>query len=75
MKVKRCIMVSYFADKRYTEKSEVVTHDLIKYDSIECKNLTDKLDIMKTYEGNNEISTRFYRISEKVEEIRVDKDR
>ena len=49
-KAKKTIMVSFFADKRYTQKSEVVTHDLMKYDSIDCKNLTDKFDILKTYD-------------------------
>ena len=37
-------------DKRYSEKSEVVTHDLIKYDSIDCKNLRDSFDILKQYD-------------------------
>ena len=32
-KAKKTIMVKYYADQRYSEKSEVVTHDLIKYDS------------------------------------------
>ena len=36
-KAKKTIMVKYYADQRYSEKSEVVTHDLIKYDSINCK--------------------------------------
>lgn len=49
-KAKKTIMVSYYADKRYTDKSEVVTHDLMKYDSIECHNLTDKMDIIQKYD-------------------------
>ena len=40
-KAKKTIMIKFFADKRYTEKSEVVTHDLLKYDSIDCTNLGD----------------------------------
>ena len=32
-------MIKYYADKRYSEKSEIVTHDLLKYESIDCKNL------------------------------------
>ena len=49
-KAKKTIMIKFFADKRYTEKSEVVTHDLIKYDSIDCKNLRDSFDKLKTYD-------------------------
>ena len=49
-KAKKTIMVKYFADKRFTEKSEVVTHDLLKYDSIECKNLREHLDKLKNYD-------------------------
>ena len=44
-KAKKAIMVKFFADKRFTDKSEVVTHDLLKYDSIECKNL--RVSILK----------------------------
>ena len=29
-KAKKTIMLKYFANKRYSKKSEVVTHDLIK---------------------------------------------
>jgi len=43
-------MIKYIADKRYSEKSEVVTHDLLKYDSIECKNLQENLEKMKNYD-------------------------
>jgi len=49
-KAKKTIMIKYFADQRYSEKSEVVTHDLIKYDSIDCKNLRDSFDIIKKYD-------------------------
>ena len=49
-KAKKTIMIKFFADKRYSEKSEVVTHDLIKYDSIDCKNLRDSFDIIKNYD-------------------------
>ena len=47
---KKSIMVKFYADKRYSEKSEVVTHDLIKYDSIDCKQLRDSFDILKNYD-------------------------
>ena len=47
---KKSIMVKFFADKRYSEKSEVVTHDLIKYDSIDCKQLRDSFDKLKNYD-------------------------
>ena len=49
-KSKRTIMIKFFADKRYSEKSEVVTHDLIKYDSIDCKNLRDSFETLKNYD-------------------------
>ena len=49
-KAKKTIMVKFFADKRFTDKSEVVTHDLLKYDSIECKNLREHFDKLKTYD-------------------------
>lgn len=49
-KAKKSIMIKFYADKRYSEKSEVVTHDLIKYDSIDCKNLRDCFDKLKNYD-------------------------
>ena len=49
-KAKKTIMIKFFADKRYSEKSEVVTHDLLTYDSIECKNLRENLDKIKNYD-------------------------
>ena len=49
-KAKKTIMVKFYADQRYTEKSEVVTHDLIKYDSINCKILRDSFDTFKKYD-------------------------
>ena len=49
-KAKKTIMIKFFADKRYSEKSEVVTHDLIKYDSIDCKNLRDSFELLKKYD-------------------------
>ena len=49
-KAKKTIMVKYYADQRYSEKSEVVTHDLIKYDSINCKFLRNSFDTLKQYD-------------------------
>ena len=49
-KAKKTLMIKYHADKRYSDKSEVVTHDLIKYDSIECKNLSDSFEKLKNYD-------------------------
>ena len=49
-KAKKTVMVKFHADKRYSEKSEVVTHDLVKYDSIECKNLLHSFDILNNYD-------------------------
>ena len=49
-KAKKTIMVKFYADQRYSQKSEVVTHDLIKYDSIDCKILKDSFDTLKQYD-------------------------
>ena len=49
-KAKKTIMVKYYADLRYSEKSEVVTHDLIKYDSINCKLLRNSFETLKQYD-------------------------
>ena len=49
-KAKKTIMIKYHADKRYSDKSEIVTHDLIKYDSIECQNLSDYFEKLKNYD-------------------------
>ena len=49
-KAKKTIMIKFYADKRYSEKSEVVTHDLLKYDSIDCKNLRDSIETLKQYD-------------------------
>ena len=49
-KAKKTIMIKYYADQRYSEKSEVVTHDLIKYDSINCKLLRNSFDTLKQYD-------------------------
>ena len=49
-KKKKTIMVKYYADQRYSEKSEVVTHDLIKYDSINCKLLRNSFETLKQYD-------------------------
>jgi len=49
-KAKKTIMVKYYADQRYSQKSEVVTHDLIKYDSINCKILRNSFDTFKEYD-------------------------
>ena len=49
-KAKKTIMIKFHEDKRYSDKSEVVTHDLIKYDSIQCKNLSDCFEKLKNYD-------------------------
>ena len=43
-------MIKYFEDKRFSDKSEVVTHDLIKYDSLDCRYLRDSFEILKNYD-------------------------
>ena len=47
---KKSIIVNLFANKKYSENSEIVIHDLIKYDSIDCKQLSDYIDILKKYD-------------------------
>ena len=49
-KAKKTIMIKFSGDQRYSDKSEVVTHDLIKYDSIDCRNLRDSFEILKKYD-------------------------
>ena len=49
-KDKKTVMVKYKEDKRYSEKSEVVTHDLTKYESIEFKYLFESFDKLKQYD-------------------------
>ena len=49
-KAKKTILIKYYGDKRYSDKSEVVTHDQIKYDSIDCKNLNDSYEMLKAYD-------------------------
>ena len=49
-KNKKTIMIKFIGDQRYSKKSEVVTHDLIKYDSIDCRNLTDSFETLKNYD-------------------------
>ena len=49
-KNKKTVMIKFIGDQRYSKKSEVVTHDLIKYDSIDCRNLTDSFDTLKNYD-------------------------
>ena len=49
-KAKKTIMIKFHADKRYSSKSEVITHDLVKYDSMECKNLYDSFELVKNYD-------------------------
>ena len=49
-KNKKTIMIKFIGDQRYSKKSELVTHDLIKYDSINCKNLSDSFDTLKDYD-------------------------
>ena len=47
---KKSIMIKFIGDQRYSKKSEVVTHDLIKYDSIECSNLSESFDALREYD-------------------------
>ena len=49
-KAKKTIMIKFFADKRYSDKSEVVTHDLLKYDSIDWKKIGEHFDNIKNYD-------------------------
>ena len=47
---KKTIMIKFIGDQRYTKKSEVVTHDQTKYDSIDCKSLAESFELLKEYD-------------------------
>ena len=49
-KAKNTIMIKFQTDKRYSDKKEVVTHDLTKYDSIECQKLNDCFSKLINYD-------------------------
>ena len=49
-KSKKTIMIKFQGDNRYSNKSEIITHDLTKYESIECKKLYDSFEKLKNYD-------------------------
>ena len=49
-KEKKTIMIKFQGDNRYSNKSEIITHDLTIYDSIECKKLYDSFEKLKNYD-------------------------
>ena len=56
---KKTIIIKFYRDKD-SEKSEIITHDLIKYDSIDCKNLRDSFSIIETYDVIGIIEGQFF---------------
>ena len=46
-KNKKTVLVNFIDDKRYSENSQIVTHDLNKYDSLSCKMLGEIYDVIK----------------------------
>ena len=49
-KQKKTILINFVGDTRYSQESKIVTHDQVKYDSITCKLLSEKLDILEKYD-------------------------
>ena len=48
-KNKKTVVIKFIGDKRYDE-NQIVTHDLVKYDSLVCLHLTEKKEILKEYD-------------------------
>jgi thymidine kinase len=46
---KKCLLVKYAKDNRYSDK-EFVTHDNIRYEAISCNELNELKDIIEEYE-------------------------
>jgi len=69
-KNKKTVLVNFIDDKRYSENSQIVTHDLNKYDSLSCKMLGEIYDIIKNYDVIGIDEGQFYsdvvNISEKL---------
>ena len=49
-KNKKTVLVNFIFDKRYSENSQIVTHDLNKYDSLSCQLLGEIYDQIKNYD-------------------------
>jgi len=49
-KNKKTVLVNFIDDKRYSENSQIVTHDLNKYDSLSCQMLGEIYDVIKNYD-------------------------
>jgi thymidine kinase len=69
-KNKKTVLVNFIDDKRYSENSQIVTHDLNKYDSLSCKMLGEIYDVIKNYDVIGIDEGQFYsdvvNISEKL---------
>ena len=49
-KNKKTILINFIGDNRYTSESQIVTHDQIKYDSIQCQYLNEKISMLENYD-------------------------
>ena len=49
-KNKKTILINFIGDIRYSSESQIVTHDQIKYDSLQCKLLNEKISILENYD-------------------------
>ena len=69
-KNKKTVLVNFIDDKRYSENSQIVTHDLNKYDSLSCQMLGEIYDVIKNYDVIGIDEGQFYsavvNISEKL---------
>ena len=69
-KNKKTVLVNFIDDKRYSENSQIVTHDLNKYDSLSCQMLGEIYDVIKNYDvigiDEGQFYSDFVNISEKL---------
>ena len=49
-KNKKTILINFVGDTRYSAESKIVTHDQIKYDSLTCKLLSEKIETLEKYD-------------------------
>ena len=46
----KTILINFVGDTRYSAESKIVTHDQIKYDSLTCKLLSEKIETLEKYD-------------------------